>query len=540
MNVVCGACPAKYSIPDEKVRGRKVRIPCKHCGAAIIIDGTVLVADVGGAKAQSLRASPPNPSPTPGGTPGGLAAPPARAAVQATPGAAVARQRNIRQTIIGVAAPANAPDSSPEPPLPVRKPTPIYVRAPTAEAIAAAQSRTATSTSGQMRSVRRTMVGGLESEVAGAGEARPTPLNKARSVKHTNIGGLEAAVGSAPGASDQPMRPVPNQDTPPETWLAALPDGKTLRLPEKDLQRAITKGYVNMSTLFWQTGMDDWLPLEQLPQLTARLNPPAAGPRTAAAAKAPGAAAPVRPNPAKKAESPRPATAAIGRPNPAIPKPQLGRPAPVPSFSRQPTAARASVPVNAPAIPSVSTAPRPASNAPFATATPKVTRGPASVSARSSSPTLELVELESDDEIADILAAQGRGNGEDAQRVQELERLSAMAPSAANRNPPAEAPLDTISNAPQPLAAITAGDTGSNAKGSGSVVTVPRRRRSRAPVIVLVVGLVVACLVASYATRQPRPLYAFLHARGWEQAIDRSVQKVSAPVAAQIKKWTKH
>ena len=42
MNVACPACPAKYAVPDEKVRGKKARITCKRCGSAIIIDGTTL------------------------------------------------------------------------------------------------------------------------------------------------------------------------------------------------------------------------------------------------------------------------------------------------------------------------------------------------------------------------------------------------------------------------------------------------------------------------------------------------------------------
>src|SRR5438105_4820303 len=42
MNVACMACPAKYSVPDEKVRGKKVRITCKHCGTAIVVDGSAL------------------------------------------------------------------------------------------------------------------------------------------------------------------------------------------------------------------------------------------------------------------------------------------------------------------------------------------------------------------------------------------------------------------------------------------------------------------------------------------------------------------
>src|SRR5260221_703646 len=42
MNVACTACPAKYSVPDEKVRGKKVKITCKHCGTAIVVDGSSL------------------------------------------------------------------------------------------------------------------------------------------------------------------------------------------------------------------------------------------------------------------------------------------------------------------------------------------------------------------------------------------------------------------------------------------------------------------------------------------------------------------
>src|SRR6476619_1702120 len=45
MNIACTSCPAKYAVPDEKVRGRKVRITCKRCGAAIVVDGTQLSAE---------------------------------------------------------------------------------------------------------------------------------------------------------------------------------------------------------------------------------------------------------------------------------------------------------------------------------------------------------------------------------------------------------------------------------------------------------------------------------------------------------------
>ena len=331
-----------------------------------------------------------------------------------------------------------------------------------------------------------------------------------------------------------------------------------------------------MSTLFWQTGMDDWLPLEQIPQLTALLNTTAATPqpaqgrpksalRSPSEAKSAGAnvsstPATVRSSTAKKSESPSPAVAAAGRANPAVPRTQPARPAPTPSFSRQP-AARASVP--SAAKPPVAPASKPASvvpsKAPFAAAAPKVTRGPASLSARSSSPTLELVELEADDEIADILASQERSNGEDARRMRELERLAALAPMARSRNP-GPAPDGDADAAPKPPAMAASG-TGSSANSSiaseddpnGAInaaaalgksgaplaVALPQRKTSRSSVIVLIALLFVACLAASYVTRQPRPLYTFLHDRGWEQSIDQTVQKISYPVSARIRKWLK-
>jgi hypothetical protein len=45
MNVTCTGCPAKYAVPDEKVRGKKVRITCKHCGTNIVVDGSAIGAD---------------------------------------------------------------------------------------------------------------------------------------------------------------------------------------------------------------------------------------------------------------------------------------------------------------------------------------------------------------------------------------------------------------------------------------------------------------------------------------------------------------
>ncbi|HEX3850674.1 MAG TPA: zinc-ribbon domain-containing protein [Polyangiaceae bacterium] len=43
--MTCTGCPAKYAVPDEKVRGKKVRITCKHCGTNIVVDGSAIGAE---------------------------------------------------------------------------------------------------------------------------------------------------------------------------------------------------------------------------------------------------------------------------------------------------------------------------------------------------------------------------------------------------------------------------------------------------------------------------------------------------------------
>lgn len=42
MKITCDACGSKYSIADDKVRGRKVKVRCKNCKANILVDGSTL------------------------------------------------------------------------------------------------------------------------------------------------------------------------------------------------------------------------------------------------------------------------------------------------------------------------------------------------------------------------------------------------------------------------------------------------------------------------------------------------------------------
>lgn len=45
MKVVCDSCQAKYQVPDERVAGRKLRIRCRRCSAAIIVRGDQLQSE---------------------------------------------------------------------------------------------------------------------------------------------------------------------------------------------------------------------------------------------------------------------------------------------------------------------------------------------------------------------------------------------------------------------------------------------------------------------------------------------------------------
>ncbi|HEU5073246.1 MAG TPA: zinc-ribbon domain-containing protein, partial [Polyangiaceae bacterium] len=141
MNVQCLSCSSRYSVPDAKVQGRKVRIKCKRCSEPILIDGThlgrALVQSNRPLVAESIPAPVPTAPPpaatrqtmiglpnalgprTPEGTAG--AAP---RAVQAS--APKAFQRTLLGGL-GVAARAQSQARQPAPPPPAHPPAPWTV-----------------------------------------------------------------------------------------------------------------------------------------------------------------------------------------------------------------------------------------------------------------------------------------------------------------------------------------------------------------------------------------------------------------------------
>src|ERR1700752_2542716 len=56
MKITCQACAAKYTIADEKVLGKVVKIRCKKCGATIVVNGNDPAAASSGAGAGAAPA----------------------------------------------------------------------------------------------------------------------------------------------------------------------------------------------------------------------------------------------------------------------------------------------------------------------------------------------------------------------------------------------------------------------------------------------------------------------------------------------------
>ena len=45
MKIECNHCGAGYSVADEKVAGRRLKLRCKKCSEPIRVDGTTLAAE---------------------------------------------------------------------------------------------------------------------------------------------------------------------------------------------------------------------------------------------------------------------------------------------------------------------------------------------------------------------------------------------------------------------------------------------------------------------------------------------------------------
>jgi predicted Zn finger-like uncharacterized protein len=67
MKINCPSCGAKYTIADDRVRGRKVKVRCKSCSTPIVVDGTEVPATEAAGASVSAESAPQAGAPHAGG-----------------------------------------------------------------------------------------------------------------------------------------------------------------------------------------------------------------------------------------------------------------------------------------------------------------------------------------------------------------------------------------------------------------------------------------------------------------------------------------
>ncbi len=297
MEVSCSKCPARYAVPDAKVRGRKVRIQCKRCKAPIVVDGSSLVQTAAKAEkpAASPAASPPTPK-TSDSKPGGkqLEAPPrlrmdsgwrepGAVSSPKVPGAGPgARPRSaMKRTMIGG---LGGPGMDDEPETQVR-PDPVPDAGPKAEALKpepAAQPTPEPQAPSPAPPERepeppRQPISPAPERVASP--PRPTGVGAAprprAAIKKTMIGIPPPAAEPAlePIAPMEPPAPEPEPPRPGTAaeWTVAITDDQHEDLTTSEVIELYVRGGVDHETFIWAEGMDDWKQPWEIPLLAAEL-----------------------------------------------------------------------------------------------------------------------------------------------------------------------------------------------------------------------------------------------------------------------------
>ncbi|GMV12124.1 MAG: hypothetical protein AMXMBFR56_03480 [Polyangiaceae bacterium] len=284
MEVSCTSCPARFAVPDDKVRGRKVRIACKRCGSPIIVDGTSLggaaAAAPGPAAAPKPAAAAPKPAaaaPKPAvAAPIPAAAAPIPAAAAPKPAAAAAPKPAV---VAAAPKPAATPAPVPRPGAAPAAPRPAATAKPPAEdndwsALSDGEGKTGTwrepaSAVPPSSSVPRP-AGAQQPKVGGF-------------AKKTMLGGLEAPRGAAPAppstdklGTARPAVPAPRPSAPePEEaepeWTVALTDDQHEEMRTAEVVQLYARGSIDQETFIWADGMEDWKRPWEIPMIAAAL-----------------------------------------------------------------------------------------------------------------------------------------------------------------------------------------------------------------------------------------------------------------------------
>jgi predicted Zn finger-like uncharacterized protein len=326
MNVSCSNCPARYAVPDTKVRGKKVRMVCRHCGATISIDGTSVGESVRPKSAapapsrapadaaperrvpsrpvtqQSKPAPAPLPKPAPAtpdeGWPDVTPAPvvvkpelisklpPVQPKPSAAPKVGAADKKpGERQPGAGrqQSAPAPAPKATPAT-TKAAAPAPAQFKRPSAPAPGAKPEGLKLA---EKRAEAPKPFTGKPAVVVSsksASSAGTQPVAQAsRSLKKTIVGGLEgpamkaqtqAATGRlARTPEPRPAAPEPSEESlgTPE-WTVAINDRDHTEMSTRQLVELYAIGAISAETFVWKPGMETWKTPFTIPSIATALD----------------------------------------------------------------------------------------------------------------------------------------------------------------------------------------------------------------------------------------------------------------------------
>ncbi len=262
-SVRCKACSSSFAIPDEiwdkRVKGRIATLKCRSCKAEIHVDGTkegvVQLSVAPPAAPVSSPAATASPTPEPAAAPTAAAA--LRVAAPNTPTISEAASISETTTSLGIAAsPAIATTASPMPP---RAGAGGFSNKPSAKAaqeIAAADAGwSLMPPPGDLERV------GLS--------PKPTPAAVTPKLTEPTPAAPTPApppvANTAPTASVPPISISPDsvEDLPPDPhlWVVSYGEDDDRELTEKQIATELIKGHITLSTIVWQEGMDEWLPI---------------------------------------------------------------------------------------------------------------------------------------------------------------------------------------------------------------------------------------------------------------------------------------
>ena len=262
-SVRCKACSSSFAIPDEiwdkRVKGRIATLKCRSCKAEIHVDGTkegvVQLSVAPPAAPVSSPAATASPTPEPAAAPTAAAA--LRVAAPNNPAISEAASVSATTTSPGIAA--SLAIGTAASPLPPRAGAGGFSNKPSAKAaqeIAAADAGwSLMPPPGDLERV------GLS----------PKPAPAAATPKLTEPTPAAPTPAPAPVANAAPTASVPPisispdsaEDLPPDPhlWVVSYGEDDDRELTEKQIATELIKGHITLSTIVWQEGMDEWLPI---------------------------------------------------------------------------------------------------------------------------------------------------------------------------------------------------------------------------------------------------------------------------------------